>query len=497
MRAALICAALAAVLWGAAAPSAEAQTDPRVADIDRFVRTAMAELATTPGLSIVVVDGDEAVMARGYGVADVTTGRSVDADTGFYIASATKSFTALAIASVAGRGVIDLDAPLASWTGDAGLAPELARSASMTDLLSHTSGLDNDPIAFRAAYSGDHDAAAMRGLLARTTLRADAPHGVFSYSNAGYNLATTLLQVRFGRDWRALVRDEVLAPAGMSHTTAWVSEARRDGVVAAGHFGDQAEAVRVSPLQKVDATMQSAGGLISTAHDMGRWLKLQIHDGVVDGRRVFPAGLIASTHVSVARQDADFGAYHRDGYGLGWQTGTYGADRLVHHFGNFSGSRAHISFMPERRLGVAVMVNEDLVGGELADVIANYVYDRFAGRADLEAAYSAELATLTERRDSRRQRLAAAKAERAARRWSLTRPLASYVGVYESPALGRLEINEANGRMVVSIGVLSSVAEAYSEPEAVRVELVPFQGAVLTFAGTDKLVFEGETFERR
>ena len=74
-------------------------------------------------------------------------------------------------------------------------------------------------------------------------------------------------------------------------------------------------------------------------------------------------------------QETTFGDYVRTGYGLGWQVGRYRDDVLIHHFGNFSGSRAHVSFMPERGLGVAVLVNEDAVAGELADLVANYAYD--------------------------------------------------------------------------------------------------------------------------
>lgn len=483
-----------ALLW---APALRAQTadTSQAADIDAFVRKAMARVDAVPGLSLAVVDGDETVMARGYGVVDVRTAEPVSAETGFYIASATKSFTALAVAGMAARGEVTLDTPISTWIGDLQPSSDLVGSVSLADLLSHRSGLENNPMAFRAAYSGDHSPFVMQELVATTVQREDTPRGVFRYSNAGYNLTTTLLEARRGRDWRVIVRDEVLAPAGMTKTTAWISEAGGERTLAVGHFGD-GSSPRVSPLQKVDATMQSAGGLVSTAHDMARWLELQINDGLIDGRQVFPARLIRSTHQPLATQDTAFGAYHRDGYGLGWQVGRYGTDVLIHHFGNFSGSRAHVSFMPDRRLGVAVMVNEDVVAGELADVVANYVYDRFAQRPDLDAVYEAELATLVERRDRRRAGLAAARAERAARPWSLSRPMASYVGTYVNPAMGSLHIGEAEGRMTVAIGVLSAVAEAYSDPESVRVELVPFQGEVLTFRGADALIFEGETFSR-
>jgi len=484
-----------AALWSSTVLAAP-RASPQAQDIDAFTRKAMATIGVVPGLALTVVQNDKVVITAGYGVADVDTRVAVDADTRFYIASATKSFTALAIARMAARRQIDLDAPLADWIGATALPSDIASSVTLTDLLSHRSGVENAPIAFRAALSGDQTPAVMQALLSRTVKSATTPYGTFRYTNTGYNLATTLIEARFGRDWRALVTDEVLAPAGMTHTTAWMSQALKDGVVAAGHVPGPTGVMAPSPLQKTDATLQSAGGLVSTASDMARWLELQINDGVLDGRRVFPAGLVNSTHHPVVSQKVVFGPYTRDGYGLGWQTGRYGDDVLIHHFGNFAGSRAHVSFMPDRRLGVAVMANEDLVAGELADLVADYVYDRFAGRPDLEAHYDAELSALAARRDKRLAGLAAARAERAARPWSLSRPIGRYVGTYANPAMGRIEITQEGERMGVRVGVMSDLAEAFTKPETVRVELVPLQGQTIQFDGAGSLVFEGETFVR-
>lgn len=492
-----IAAFIAVTAWGSVAhaetPDARSEA---VADIDAFVGQAMARVEAVPGLALAVVEGDETLITAGYGIADVRSGAAVDAHTGFYIASATKAFTALGFAAMAARDEVNLDAPVDEWSPGSGLPTDLAKATSLTDLLSHRAGLDNDAIAFRAAYSGEHTPRLMQGLLARTTPNVAAPHGVFRYANVGYNLATTLLEARTGEDWRAMVENEVLTPAGMTHTTARVSQAQAQGVLAAGHFGD-GPTPEASRLQKVDATMQSAGGLISTAHDMARWLELQINDGVIDGRRALPQGLVASTHVAQVTQDQQFGAYQRDGYGLGWQRGRYGQDVLIHHFGNFAGSRAHVSFMPERRVGVAVMINEDLVAGELADVVANYVYDRLSGRADLEAAYEAELAALVERRNQRQAALARAKTERAARNWPLARPDSAYAGLYENPAYGTIEVIETGGGLDIRMGVMRAQAEAFTEAESLRVELVPFQGQVIVFAGPDSLIFKGERFFRR
>jgi CubicO group peptidase (beta-lactamase class C family) len=487
---------LAALLLSAQPALAGPDTARQAADIDAFVRHAMTTVGTVPGLSLAVVNGDEVVMVAGYGVADVETRQPVDADTAFYIASSTKSFTALAIARMADRGEVGLDEPLSTWTGPTALPADQANSVTLSDLLSHQSGLGNDAIGYRLAFSGQHTPAIMQALLGETTQNPEAPRGTFRYTNTGYNIATTLIEGRFGRSWQALVDEEVLVPAGMTHTTARISAARAAGVFANGHLAYGPDGAVRSPLQKVDGTLQSAGGLVSTARDMARWLELQINDGRLDGRQVFPAGLVTSTHRARALQDRAFGAYHRDGYGLGWQTGRYGEDVLIHHFGNFSGSRAHVSFAPARRLGVVVMVNEDLVTGELADLVANYVYDRFNERPDLEAAYDTLLATMVATRDRRLAALTRARAERAARPSMLSHPLETYQGTWVSPAMGTIEITQADGRLVVRSGVMSATAEAATDAESIRVELVPFEGQIITFA-PDSLTFAGHVFTRQ
>lgn len=454
--------------------------------LDDFVQRAMTRVEAVPGVAIAVVDAQGLIHAAGYGVADSETRIPVTAETPFYIASATKPFTALAFALMDYRGEVDLDAPLSAWSVGSGIPRDLAERVTLADLLSHRSGVKNDPIAFRVAFSGDWTPAELWRLTCATVPNDEAPHGRFDYTNSGYNLATVLLGQRGGHDWRALVEADVLAPLGMTRTTPRIDALRAAGVpVAAGHFGHQPGPAQLSPLQKVDATMQSAGGLMSTAADMALWLEAQINDGVVDGRRVFPAGVIASTHVSLVGQDSRSGPYTREGYGLGWQLGRYGDDLLVHHFGGFSGSRAHVSFMPARGLGVVVMVNEDLVAGDLADLLANYVYDWMAGLPDVEAVHAARVEALVETRDTRRARLASALEERRRRDRSLSLPDPAYAGDYRSPELGHLMVRAAPEGLAFTLGQLHAVAGHGAQPETVRVELVPFQGMVAEFEVRD------------
>lgn len=483
------CLTLVVSIMAAAPGAAGAQDREAFAPaLDAFIQKAMTRVEAVPGLSVAVVDGQGRVHTAGFGVADVETGAPVTAVTPFYIASSTKSFTALAIAAMDRRGELDLGAPLSEWSAGSPVPAELAASVSLSDLLSHQSGVLSDAIAFRVAYSGEWTPDELWRLTAGTRPNAEAPHGRFQYTNAGYNLATVLMERRWGRDWRAMVEEEVLTPLGMSHTTARIDALRARGApVAAGHFGLLPGPAQRAWLQKSDATMQSAGGLVSTADDMALWLEAQLNDGVVGGRRVFPEGLVVSTHLSRVGQEGQFGPYTREGYGLGWHVGRYGDDVLVHHFGGFSGSRAHVSFMPERRLGVVVMINEDLVAGDLADLVANYIYDWFAGLPDVEAVYDARIDALVAQRDQRRTSIAAGIESRSRRTRTLTLADEAYAGFYVS-ALGTLTVRSSDDGLELSIGALHAIAEAFTQPESVRVELVPWQGMPAQFEVSDGAV---------
>ncbi|HRJ63748.1 MAG TPA: penicillin-binding protein, partial [Brevundimonas sp.] len=84
---------------------------------------------------------------------------------------------------------------------------------------------------------------------------------------------------------------------------------------------------------------------------------------------------------------------------------------------------------------------------------------------------------------------------------TLSRPLVAYAGTWENPLLGTVRIAERGGAMIVSMGVMEAVAEAFTEAESVRVELAPMQGQPIRFGGDgaapDRLELMGETFLRR
>lgn len=450
------------------------------ADLDVAIARAMA-LNAAPGLALAVYTR-EGAFVRGVGVTDIGTGERASTATAFYIASSTKPLTALAIANLHHRRAFDLDATLAAYAPTAPFPAAIqADQTRFRDLLSHTGGIENGPIGYRLAFTGQHDPETLWRLLAYSETNDEAPRGRFDYTNEGYNIATVLTDRGLGLAWQDLLEREIFAPAGMARASARMSRAAAWSV-AKPHTLTPEGAAQRAYLEKTDQTMQSAGGIIMSAEDALRWLELMVESGRVGRRQVVAPEVIAAVQQPHAQVGSEFEGYVREAYGLGWYLGPYREDRLVHHFGGFAGFRAHVSFSPARGVGVAAFVNSDQ-GGGLTDAIANYIYDRTGGADDAQQRFDEALANVAARRDRMAAAISTDRANRATRTWTLTRARTAYAGAYESEAWGRIEVAAQGERLHLRQGALQALAEPFTQPDSVRVEFVPGRGEPIQFEG--------------
>jgi CubicO group peptidase (beta-lactamase class C family) len=468
----------AAVVCASAVRSQEIARGTWRGDVDAFARQVV-DSGLAPGLALAVCERDWVLHVKGFGAADRDTARPVSGDTPFYIASSTKAFTALATALLAERGQIDLDAPLSRYLPGLTLrAPLSADAITIRSLLTMTHGIeDGGPVVFRAAYSGDfsHD------LLIRL-LRDYGPSATgraFHYGNLGYNILGLVLEARTGMSWKDVVRREVIEPAQMTETNARLSELGGDRLALPHEL--HPEGWRRIALKKTDANLHAAGGHFSSARDLGRFLAAELGGGSIEGSAVFPAGVIARTQKQSVDQDRDFGPFHRFGWGLGWDLCRYEEEVVVSRFGSFAGYFSHLSFMPDRGIGVAVLVNGDEPASSAADLVATYAYDRLLGKPELERTYAERLRALQSRAESYKTHLPQELARRAARQKPLPHPLSDYAGIYENPRFGRMEWRVVAGGLEVHVGVASDRAEVFdAAANQVRVEFTG-NGEVVTF----------------
>jgi CubicO group peptidase (beta-lactamase class C family) len=449
-----------------------------------------------PGISMTVVNRDSTLHTIHAGWADREARRPVTDSTVFYIASTTKSFTALAAALIAERGTWALSDPITRYL-PAGAFDARLRPASITleSLLSHTHGIDNDgPVSFRAAFTGQIQRADMLRALAS---HPPAPTGrEFSYSNIGYNVLSLAIDSLVG-PWQDVLHDLVLEPAGLQMTSARLSDVPWDRI--AMPYGPTGTGLERFPMLKSDRSMQAAGGIVSTSGDLARWIRIQLGMGRLAGVPIFPSEVIVDTRQSRTGQVA-LGDEPAAGYALGWFLGELDGEAQVYHPGGFPGYAAHVSFLPERGIGVAVVIN-----GGLATIVGSYLRDLAYRVATSDSAgFAARLGELPEvlaSLDRRRELLAANDRKQAARPLELALPLAAYTGTYQNSDFGTIRIAQWGHQLRFLMGDVDALVGGYDAARhRIRIEVHRGIGEVVSFEVADGvvsgLVFEGVRYDR-
>src|ERR1043165_2170671 len=442
-------------------------------DIDAFVNQALREIpGTIPSIAVVVVQNGKVVYLR-------------EPNTPYYIGSTTKAYTGLACAILAQRGTLDLDAPISKYLPEV----KLDKAPTLRAFLTHTSGIENDPIVFRTAFTGEHTPALLVSLINSST---PAKPG-FQYDSLGYVVASLVIERITGKHWQDVLDELVFAPLGMRHTTAWMSKA---GKLPTGYIlGRDGELTPVG-LVKSDQMMHAAGGIVTTASDLARGMEANLAKGRIDGKQRIPAAAFDEAQRLQVPVPRERNAIPTRGYGFGWFLGDYDGEEILFHGGGFPGWHSMFSFMPKRGIAVSVMTNTSSpLGIGLADKIDSGIYDRLLGKP------MPAVAELKETFDKRKKALIEEIGKRAQRTWTLKHPNAAYVGRYENPRFGTIAIEERGGKLYATLAKLHSVLEPFTEPETARVELVPGGGEVLLFHvaddGTvDSLRYHQEVFRR-
>lgn len=261
------------------APSALAAADVR--RIDAAVQGAI-ERKEIPGAVVLIVAGDRVVLHRAYGLrAKEPEERTMTRGTLFDLASLTKPIaTATSILLLAERGALRLSDAAARHV------PELAANGkgavTIEQLLLHTSGLPADNAI--ADYTGERAAMIGRAL---ASAPKSAPGDVYTYSDVGYIALGEIVARASGRPLDAFVRESLFEPLAMTSTVFSPGAALKGSAAPTERLGDHVLLGTVhDPRARALGGVAGHAGLFATAHDLGRFARMLLGGGALDGRRV-------------------------------------------------------------------------------------------------------------------------------------------------------------------------------------------------------------------
>ncbi|MDQ6930812.1 MAG: beta-lactamase family protein [Candidatus Eremiobacteraeota bacterium] len=247
------------------------------------VDAAMLEVMTRAhiaGMSIGIAQNGRMLYARGYGMADVRTGRAAGSQTVYEIGSLTKQFTAACALRLIAERRLSLDDPVARY------APTLAKAAAVTvrQLLNQTSGI--------ADYSEDPDFSRWgKGALSHAQVLTHVenldlhfvPGSKFEYSNTNYFLLGMIVESVSGQSYADYLEQHILGPLHLV-STAYADSNATNEPDRAGGSSWSGEAFVPAGVPSF-GTAFSAGGLSSNVADLTAW------DAALLNGRVLPAAV--------------------------------------------------------------------------------------------------------------------------------------------------------------------------------------------------------------
>jgi methyl acetate hydrolase len=286
--------------------TASAQNSPTSAAIDASLRGAV-EAKDVPGVVALITDRERVLYQNAFGVADVATGRPLTSDALFRIASMTKPITSVALMQLVEQGRIALDDPAEKYlpelaglkviesfdamTGDYRLRPA-SRPPTVKHFLTHTSGL---AYPFTSAIWRDFKPRAGETYPFGGPLLFD-PGERWHYSTS-VDVVGRLVEVVSGQKLEDYFREHIFVPLKMNDTSYNVPEAKGPRMVAqqqrAGDKMDGAiELQKPQPGLTIAAPI-GGGGLASTADDYGRFMRVLLNGGTLDGARLLKPETVA------------------------------------------------------------------------------------------------------------------------------------------------------------------------------------------------------------
>lgn len=244
------------------------------------------------GIVTLVLEKGKVVHHEAVGYADIVQSRAMEKDALFWIASMTKSINATAVMLLVDEGKLSLDEPASKWLPDlaevtvAGGA-KLEKAITLRMLLSHTAGIAFPP---RKPTDGAISLKSYVASLLKTPL-AFQPGSSFEYG-FGPTVCGRIIEIVSGMKYEDFMRTRLFEPLGMKDTTFHPDDAARARIARTYKMDEETHELvpGYNPFVTSDSSVrhmpEPAGGLFSTAADLGRFYAMIAAGGLSDGKRL-------------------------------------------------------------------------------------------------------------------------------------------------------------------------------------------------------------------
>ncbi|MBS1563150.1 MAG: serine hydrolase, partial [Bacteroidetes bacterium] len=418
------------------------QTPSFITDsLDNYIRQGMKDW-NVPGLAIVIVKNGQVAFMKGYGVMDTATRRPVDENSLFMIASNTKLFTATALSQLEHDRKLSLDDRFTKYFPSFTLyEPSSSSLLTIRDLLCHRIGtqtFQGDFTYWNSLLTTQQIMQKMKLMKPITGFRTQ-----YGYCNSCFMAAGEVIPKITGKSWQNYIQDSILSPLQMKHTYTSIHSLPDSKLLCTPYTTNFTGRLKQVPWDDWD-NLAPAAALISSVSDLSHWLLFQLDSGRYAGKQVAPFAVLQATrdiNTPITSRKSASVPTHIVGYGLGLYVGDYNGRQAFWHSGGAAGMVSNICFVPEEKLGIAVLTNNDnqsLYGILRAQILDAYTAMPYVNRskkslADFNKTMADTLKTIHGWQARVKGTLPAL-------------PLSAYTGHYTNELYGSLDIKPAAGQ---------------------------------------------------
>jgi CubicO group peptidase (beta-lactamase class C family) len=247
------------------------------------------ERSDIAGASVLVMKDGNILLEKGYGYSDVKTKKPVDpASTIFRLASISKLFTWVSVMQLEEQGKLNLDTDVNQYL-DFSIGPAFNKPITLRNLMTHTGGFEEtlDDI----IITDPKQAVSLRDYLIRNQpMRIYPPGEIPAYSNYGVGLASYVVQRVSGEPFEQYVQEHIFVPLGMTHSSFYQPLQKSIANLPSDGYREN---TTKPPVGFEIFNPVGAGGISSSAGDMGRFGQALLNGGELDGQRILKPETLA------------------------------------------------------------------------------------------------------------------------------------------------------------------------------------------------------------
>ena len=361
-----------------AAPVAQAAPSPIAHPLDKADLEALfdgiiplqLERSDVAGATVHVMKDGQTLLLKGYGFADQEKKTPVDpATTAFRLASISKLFTWISVMQLVERHKLDLDTDVNTYL-DFQIRPAFGKPITLRNLMTHTAGFEE--VGRNLLFVDTKYKIPLRQFLIENQPNRLFPPGVIpAYSNYGVGLAGYIVEHISGQPFEQYVRDHIFTQLGMTHSSF-----------------EEPVPVPITPSEGYRSTDQKpigfeifipapAGGVSSTATDMGRFALALLNGGELDGKRILQPETLAAMWTPQFRASDALAPICMGFYEV-WRNGVH----FIGHEGDLIAFHSMFFLQPQKKLVLFVSYNSSGSANKNRGEIIRAFADRYFPSAD-------------------------------------------------------------------------------------------------------------------